>query len=933
MTWREAWQWEPYPGSHDLWGGWAAGGGKGTENGAGGMEPSPDGSWFNVFSNGDTAATNGWTIDVKAYVTGPVRVRTRLWCLPITSKVGIGLEVLRADGSTLSVLNAGAYVVGGTGWSECEYVVQLPADAAAVRALFTISRNGDGNPDPTWAALDFIEIDAWQAEVITGLGGENLLSNGGFRYGPTTGWSVAMGAAPGISWADFTLQDGDEEDPAKPNGGSTLMYNGGVNTSGTSEFRVLRSEQVPVQPGHQYTITGLTAAHRFWAHGGKAYLYIQTYDAAGTRLTYQSFDPVNPRDGQGGQLLEGYDRITGTIIAGPTAAWMTVEVSVLVPTTKENPDDPTELWFAWFDQVGVYDGTRVPAWENQGATERGHKAYPDVLINGRQYAHMTRSASWQMGRSWWFADPEPGTFGIELYGDRLEIEPGAPLVISGAEALFTGVVDDVTVQAVIESGKVVRTTRVTGTDYMGWLARAHVKGWTRSSEDVSTRFTAIATKAKVQITGGFADYAPAATYPPNLPALDTGPDRVSLYDVLRDQEKLANCILQVSPDNKWRIQYRIALGSTPLTRPPVSFDTGDACPYEADLDRQSVDKIINVWEFSDGDEEYTGQLPDGSNSIAKYGPSGYDIPWTKAQAATRYQNAMRFAVAQPTASWNVGIRIRTRANPAAKLRPFDYVEWRGKLYQALVLAYTVSPGEWVCAVHLDATQSFISGGSTGDETTPPDPVPPDQPPPTPPPLPDPPAPTRKRATITVTASQDGYTALSTGGLNAGNGGGARMLVGRLADGVLARGFVRFPTQTFLGRNRTVVSATLTLTTNRGSCMGWGSSPKIKVQRITGSWSEGDYDASSGCGFATSNALKHPGPSVTGTDEVVKAHDPKDSLAVTVSIPGIAQAWLNGADQRGVRLVGYSESSSSNRSAFDCAGTDRAKLSITYEYDE
>jgi hypothetical protein len=116
-------------------------------------------------------------------------------------------------------------------------------------------------------------------------------------------------------------------------------------------------------------------------------------------------------------------------------------------------------------------------------------------------------------------------------------------------------------------------------------------------------------------------------------------------------------------------------------------------------------------------------------------------------------------------------------------------------------------------------------------------------------------------------------------------------------------------------------------------MGWGSSPKIKVQRITGAWSEGEYDAASGCGFASSNALKHPGPSVTGTDEVVKAHDPKDGLAVTVSIPGIAQAWLNGADQRGVRLVRYSETSSANRSAFDCAGTGRAVLSITYEYDE
>jgi hypothetical protein len=59
----------------------------------------------------------------------------------------------------------------------------------------------------------------------------------------------------------------------------------------------------------------------------------------------------------------------------------------------------------------------------------------------------------------------------------------------------------------------------------------------------------------------------------------------------------------------------------------------------------------------------------------------------------------------------------------------------------------------------------------------------------------------------------------------------------------------------------------------------------------------------------------------------------DSRAVSIRIDAIAQAWLDGSGQYGVRLTGASESSSNNRAAFDAAGSGKASLVLVYEYDE
>jgi hypothetical protein len=474
---------------------------------------------------------------------------------------------------------------------------------------------------------------------------------------------------------------------------------------------------------------------------------------------------------------------------------------------------------------------------------------------------------------------------------------------------------------------VVGITRVSATDYMGWLGRVNVTGWTQGATSFNYRMQSLMSIAKVPDQTLY--WMPPGTQVPDVPAIEAHTTRQSLASIMDAGEKASNAIIQIDGDGVWRVQRRVALGAANPER-VVSLDLPANCPSSAALDRQSVQKTINRWVFKDGENAY-------SAAQSLFGTAEYTIPWTKAEAATRYPAEMLNAMAVPATTWNVVVPVTRRAAEITKIGPFDYVLWRDRAYQALQIAHNVTPDGWEVAVHLDSTQNVISGGSTGDETTPPADIPPDAPPPTiptpdaPPPAPEPPPAVRKRATINVTASKDAMAVLTTGGLNAGNGGGPLALVGKMGDGTLSRMLIGFPTQTFLGRNRTIVSATLTTTVERSSCMGWGGSPKFKVQRITASWSEGTYSVT--CGFATSNSVKWPGPSATSTGEVTKSHAQTDGLKVATRIDAIAQAWLDGQAQQGVRLVGYTETNDNYRTSFDCAGSGKATLQIVYDYDE
>lgn len=670
--------------------------------------------------------------------------------------------------------------------------------------------------------------------------------------------------------------------PVFPNGqAAPLAYGSLVHT------------RVPVLEGSTYYARGLVWQRR---DETKLWVSVALYDAHGVggRTLDAAVTGVHP----GGPSAEGWALATLSFVVQPGEAFAAFLFQY------QTPDQVAVPWRLGFDQAGLYEGAMPDAWEVSGDGDDVALDYPKVALGGMDYTGLVRSASWKLGRSWWMVGPEAGTASLELQGDRQEIVPGVPVVIAGSADLFHGVVDDVLVQ---ERPGEPPTSRVEVVDATSWLARPKIAGTNAPPEAFAARMVTIYGKAGATITTRTMPAESAVPDPAHGP-VGSASQPVGLLEYLATLEAQANAITQLGPDGVLRILHRVALPSSGVPSPV--YLEGEDCPYQAQLDRQSVGKVVNLWRFTNAEEPWTTAVPEGGTSASRYGVREYDTKLAQADKA-RYPDTMRAVLANASAmpSWTVGVRITRRGSPVAGLGPFDFVSWRGKVYQVLELSWSAAPDSWTVQLHLDATQTAIAGK-------------PDVPPP--PPV------YRKRATLTVTANADGYAVRTSGGLNAGNGASGNVLVGRLADGHLCRAFLGFPTQTFLGTNRRVVSAELRVTTNRGGCMTWGSSPKVLVQRVVGTWSQGSH--ATACSFTTSNALHYPGPDRTSSGQVTSTIPAADSRLVKIRIDAIAQAWLDGSAQRGVALLGASESSSANRAAFDASGSGRAQLVLTYEYD-
>jgi hypothetical protein len=660
----------------------------------------------------------------------------------------------------------------------------------------------------------------------------------------------------------------------------------------------LRHTNVPVATGSTYYGRCLVSAKNDLATG---WLELRTYGPDGTPLRniYSASDAAG---NVGGPNLADWRVRTASFVALPGEAY--VEVALVCGT----PDNVAGSWRVRFDEAGLYEGALPDVWTPSGDAELATLDYPSVTIDGMPYDGVVRSASWHLGRSWWFAGPEAGTAAVELSGDREEVRPGARLTIAGTGPLFVGVVDDVLVDERATTDGVELVTRVSASDATAWLGGTKLAGWAATQQPADARFVALYAKAGATVT---ARTMPSAVALPDSlgGTVGTAAAPVTALDRLDQDEREGNVVSQLGPDGVLRVLARAGLPAGASVT--IAALTGDDCPFDAQLDRSSVEKVVNLWRFPDGEEPYTDAIPEGGTSAARYGVREYDCKGAKSRTAARYTAGMRAVVARALPSYRVGVAILRRSSPVLGLGPFDYAAWRDDEWQVLELEHSVRPGRWEVRLHLDATQDEIVGSVA--------------PPPTPPP-------TRLRATVTPSIAGDAYIVRTPSGLNAGNGAGPVILVGLLGDGNLSRGLVEWSGMTFLGTNRKVVSATLTLTTARGGCLSYGSSPKVKVLRVTGSWSQGSYNASNGCGFATSNSVKYPGPATTTSGAVTATVPATDGRSVAIRIDAIAQAWLDGAAQQGLELQGATESSSAYRCGFSASGSTRAKLSIVYEYD-
>jgi hypothetical protein len=115
----------------------------------------------------------------------------------------------------------------------------------------------------------------------------------------------------------------------------------------------------------------------------------------------------------------------------------------------------------------------------------------------------------------------------------------------------------------------------------------------------------------------------------------------------------------------------------------------------------------------------------------------------------------------------------------------------------------------------------------------------------------------------------------------------------------------------------VVKAILRVRTSTQDNVVFGSNPKIKVQRITSSWSEGTATTP-----GSSNAVVWPGPSRTSTGEVVKSVTRSEGTTVDIDVTAIVRAWApaaaggSGAANYGIALIGYTETNDSYTTEID-----------------
>ena len=154
------------------------------------------------------------------------------------------------------------------------------------------------------------------------------------------------------------------------------------------------------------------------------------------------------------------------------------------------------------------------------------------------------------------------------------------------------------------------------------------------------------------------------------------------------------------------------------------------------------------------------------------------------------------------------------------------------------------------------------------------------------------------------------------------------------NGYRMRGVIGFPAVNWSGITK-VNSATLELTTTSFAHVQEGSTPRIKVYRVTSSWSPNSASSSGegGSGWSTSG-LVYPGPSATsvgGQESVAVPEGGGDSLSVDVTaiMRAVApsSAGGSGAKWYGLRVTPFEESDSARNTEFYSAEASSGKPSI------
>lgn len=538
--------------------------------------------------------------------------------------------------------------------------------------------------------------------------------------------------------------------------------------------------------------------------------------------------------------------------------------------------------------------------------------WPDVIVDGIHVEDRCTALSWSSGRTWWLADPEPGTASITLQGTLAGELAGVVLgdVVQVAAdpvgSLWKGWIDSIVEVTDPVDGELAKGLQITAVDALSRILSVELySSLALIAGDLVRRLNDLAIAAGVP-SPQVVTVLPTTGVLPQLAAVTLAGSSaapLTLSDHLAQCERASNAIVAVARDGSWLILPRARVLSTP---PVVSLD-----PNHLDRMIATPERVRNVFTLA-------GALTTFSASIGKYGRRAYDVPAGLTVGLPPYAPETLAAFAEPAPFAGVTVPVRHRTAAAVALNLFDWCRITtrptNEYYQALAMSWTATPDEWSVGLELDRTQMTIAA------------------PPIDPDPPDPPNPIEGIATTTFLCDRSAYV-VQAGGLNAGNGGSVDMLVGRLGDGNLARGLVRF-NLAWAGPPVEVLSAKLRLRGGQTTCSGYGGSPATEVQRLTGGWSPGAF--ATRCAFSSTNAVVFPGPAATSAGQVTKAGPKAEGQLYEVDVTAIVQAWASGSPNYGVRLRAANEGDAGDRAPYWSrhagASGDRPTLVVNYTYE-
>lgn len=507
------------------------------------------------------------------------------------------------------------------------------------------------------------------------------------------------------------------------------------------------------------------------------------------------------------------------------------------------------------------------------------------------------------------------------------IKPGTPLRIAGLvpAELFacTAYIDEASYDLASARG------RIRAVDGIAYLSQAQLAEGTALPATLRARARAIVAAVGL---AGLVPVEPEASADPDVdpPVAPHDSTKSSpAWQAIADAAVDALVYVWLDPTGTLRFRSWGSLPGAPLS---IGCPPADADPAELWLEgistletTASADAIRNTIRAYSSGTTWAPAIVDGV-SQARYGPRPFDVDrivpdratWAGRILADRADAGLEIAVGTvrpySLAELEGLLRMALDGPSVVRIRDDEHGELIDLDVGMIGAAVTITPAGW--SWRLVTMISRVDWEAIEPEP----PIPPEPPP-------DP----WHVETRVYTASSDALVALTSGGAKYGAGAATSLPFGTW-QGWTYRSLVKFPAIPW-SKVRAVRSATLKVTTSSQVRVGFGSSPKSQVRRITGSWSAGSSSSPS-----SGNAVVWPGPTTTTSGAVTAALGTAQGAAKSIAVTGLVRAWApssaggSGAAQQGLALYEASSSGANTGEVWpvEQGGAARPSLELVLE---